>query len=249
MAIHDNHATFTLKLTGIDLDDIHAGDVGKLLSEFSRLLDDDSLKFGEICQGSAVVTAYAPTVQYEKILCNFNQNICRSIDKKLKNIIRNYATAFQDIQAQFLASPTRDIESRVICEIDYREQTELITQMETVIGKLQKLAHGRDNTDHFTILLHNGKTISVKVNKILSQDLADHLKTLWLGESLIEFTGTAKYEINGFESNLRSFTAKSFAIIPDSNNIDEWASQFISFGHSGWQQLDNPLETWIKERH
>lgn len=249
MVIDDCHATFTLKLSGIDLANIHPRDVGALLAEFCRLLGDDGLKFGEIRQGSAIVTAYAPADCYEQILGNFAQNIRKSGDKSLKKIIRGYAARFENIQAQFLASPSGGAQSRVICDIDYREQVECVVQTDRVVGKLQKPAHGKDDTDHFTIVLHNGWAISVKVNKNLSQSLAEHLKTLWLGESLVAFTGTAKYEMVGFDSRLCSFTADGFEIVPNDDHIERWVDRFVDFGASGWQGLDNPLETWLGERH
>lgn len=247
--INDNHATFTLKLTGIDLDNIHPSDVGILLSEFSCLLDDDSLKFGNVRTGSVVVELDADPNLYSQILQNFSDNRIKSAYKNIQKTIKKLAKQFPDIQAQFLARPNISAENQVICNIDYHEETQYITQADSIIGRLVKPAQGKDDTDHFTIVLANDKNISVKVNKNLSHQLAPYLQTLWLSESLIEFSGIAKYEMIGFKTTLKEFTATHFNIIDNQQNINDWANDFIAFGKSGWQSLDNPLETWIKERH
>lgn len=248
-AISGNHATFTLKLTGIDLQNIHPNDVGVLLSEFADLLDNDSLKFGNVRTGSVVVELEADPALYTQILQNFSENRIKSAYKTIQKTIKKLAKQFPDIQAQFLARPNANTKNQLIYTIDYQEEVQYITQAESIIGRLIKPAQGKDNTDHFTIILANDKNISVKVNKSLSHQLAPYLQTLWLGESLIEFSGIAKYEMNGFKSTLKEFTASHFNIIDNQQNINNWVNEFIAFGKSGWQSLENPLETWIEERH
>lgn len=55
--------------------------------------------------------------------------------------------------------------------------------------------------------------------------------------------------MNGFKSTLKEFTASHFNIIDNQQNINNWVNEFIAFGKSGWQSLENPLATWIEERH
>lgn len=249
MIIDDNHATFTLRLTGIDLDNIHPKDIGILVSEFASLLDENSLKFSNIRKGSAIVELDANINFYSQILQNFENNIIKPAYRNIQKTIRKYANLFPDIQAQFLARPNIQSENKIICTINYLEEINRILQAETLIGRLLKPAHGKDDTDHFTILLNNDEKISVKVNKDLSLNIAPHLQSLWLFESLIEFSGMAKYEMIGFQIKLKEFIANHFNIIPNNQNIENWANQFIGLGESGWQNLDNPIETWIEERH
>lgn len=249
MTTNDNHATFTLKLTGIDLENIHPSDIGILTAEFARLLDNNNLTFGEIRTGSAIITLGADTILYPQILENFSINTIKPAYKKIQKTIRKLADTFPNIQAQFLARPNSQSENQVICTINYIEEIKHISQPETLIGKLTKPAQGKDDTDHFTILLSNDNSVSVKVSKELSNALAEHLGKLWLAESLIEFNGIAKYEVSGFQMTLKEFTANHFEIIANTQNLNEWANDFMAFGESGWQKLDNPLETWIEERH
>lgn len=249
MMTDSNYATFTLRLTGIDLDNIHPNDVGALLSDFSRLLNEDSLKFDSVRQGSAVVSVRANQELYPQILQNFQNGMVKSAYKSLTKTIRKYAKLFPDIQAELWAKPNNKSENQLIETLDYQEYTKTIKQTETLIGKLQKPAHGKDDTDHFTILLANGNQVAVKVNKILSHELAGYLEGLWLADSLIEFTGIAKYQLTGWQMKLSEFTAQSFVVLPNKNELTKWADDFHACGESGWRALDNPEQTWLMERH
>lgn len=249
MTTDSNYATFTLRLTGIDLENIHPNDVGVLLSDFSRLLNEDSLQFDGIRQGSAVVSVRANEELYPQILQNFQNGMVKSAYKSLTKTIRKYANRFPEIQAQLWAKPNNQSENQLIEILDYQEHTKTIKQTETLIGKLQKPAQGKDDTDHFTILLANGNQIAVKVNKSLSYELAGYLEGLWLAKSLVEFTGIAKYQMTGWQMKLSEFTAQSFTILPNQNHLTHWADEFFECGDSGWQKLDNPEQTWLMGRH
>lgn len=183
-------STFVLKLSGIDLDNIKAGDIGRLLNDFCKLLDDDHLHFENIYSGSAVLKVRTEPEYYaEKI-----ETLSLSLAKN---------------------SPALDDEDmELVHHIEFRKPlSQSFEQSETFIGKLLRPAHGKDDTDHFTILLANDKTISVSVPKSLSYDLAPHLESLWRFESLVKFTGTTCYEIQqGYTLILKSFNATGFEI-------------------------------------
>ena len=247
-------STFALKITGIDLDNINPVDIGKLLQEFCQLLGEENLYFNGIYQGSAVLKVCTHHEFYTQKLERLQDNIQKSSVKlaTIHKIIRNYSANFPNIQAKILAHPTatHDNELIVIHECHHQEKIKRqFEQTETFIGKLIKPAHGKDNTDHFTIELANKQTVSVELAKSLSFELATHLESLWRFESLVQFIGQAHYEKQGYELKLRSFKANDFKIIDNQQNSKDWANTFMAFGQSGWQSLDNPLYTWEGERH
>lgn len=251
-----NHlqSTFALKITGIDLNNINPMDIGKLLQEFCQLLGEENLHFNGIYQGSAVFKVCADNKFYTQKLEKLHQNIQKSSPKtaNINKIIRNYSAYFPDIQAKILAHPTayNDYELTVIHEFNVQEKIKRqFEQNETFVGKLIKPAHGKDNTDHFTIELANKQTVSVELAKSLSFELATHLESLWRFESLVQFTGQARYEKQGYELKLRSFKANGFEIIDNQHHGKDWVNTFVAFGQSGWQSLDNPLHVWQRERH
>lgn len=248
-------STFVLKLTGIDLDNIRAGDIGRLLNDFCKLLGDDHLYFENIYSGSAVLKVKTEPEYYAEKLEKLNVNVAKNslaLDD-LHKVIRRYSQVFTDIDATIFASQSavNDEDMELVHHIEFRKPlSHSFEQLETFIGKLLRPAHGKDDTDHFTILLANDKTISVSVPKSLSYDLAPHLESLWRFESLVKFTGTACYEIQqGYTLTLKSFNATGFEIIENKETAKSWITNFVGYGKSGWQDDDDPIATWLEERH
>ncbi|SUD92363.1 hypothetical protein [Psychrobacter phenylpyruvicus] len=48
---------------------------------------------------------------------------------------------------------------------------------------------------------------------------------------------------------LKSFEASSFEIVENDTTANAWIDEFISQGMSGWQDIDDPIDLWLKERH
>ena len=251
---HNQQATFVLKLTGIDLENLNPVDIGKLLQDFCYLIGEKNLHFDGVYQGSAVIRLTSDADLYAQKLDEMNKNISKSSPafKDINKIIRGYSATFPNIQGKILASPTacNDEDFAVVYEFHHQELPKRqFEQSETLIGKLIKPAHGKDSTDHFTIQLANDKTASVELSKALSFELASHLESLWKFDTLIAFTGQARYEKQGYQLKMLSFKATGFEIVDNQQKPMDWADEFVSFDKSGWQSLDNPLATWLAERH
>lgn len=248
-------STFVLKLTGIDLDNIKAGDIGRLLNDFCKLLGDDCLYFENIYSGSAVLKVRTEPEYYADKIKMLNLNLIKASPAldDIHKVIRRYSQVFTDIDATIFASQSavNDEDMDLIHHIEFRKPlSHSFEQSETFIGKLLRPAHGKDDTDHFTILLANDKTISVSVPRSLSYDLAPDLESLWRFESLVKFTGTACYEIQrGYTLILKSFNATGFEIIENKATAKSWITDFVDYGKSGWQDDDDPITTWLEERH
>ena len=247
--------TFVLKLTGIDLQNIKAGDIGRLLNDFCKLLGDEYLYFDNIYSGSAVLKVKTEPEYYTNKIEKLSENLVKqsSALDDIHKVMRRYSQHFTDIDASIFASRTavNDDDMELIHHIDFRKpSSHTFEQSETFVGKLLKPAHGKDDTDHFTILLGNDKTISVSVPKNLSYDLAPHLESLWRFKSLIKFRGIACYELQQkYSLLLKSFDADSFEIIENKTIAISWMKDFIECGESGWQNDDDPIGTWLEERH
>ncbi len=250
-----NKSKFVLKLSGIDLENIKAGDIGRLLKDFCNLLGDEYLHFDGIYSGSAILKVCTAPEHYSSKLEKLNLNITKQIPalEDMNKVLRTYSKTFTDIEASILASRTavNDDDMELIHHIEFRKSlSHTFEQPETFVGKLLKPAHGKDDTDHFTILLGNDKTISVSVPKNLSYDLAPHLESLWRFKSLVKFRGIACYELQQkYSLLLKSFDADSFEIIENKTIARSWIKEFIDCGESGWKDIDDPINTWLEERH
>jgi hypothetical protein len=248
-------STFVLKLSGIDLSNISAGDIGRLLNDFCKLLGDDHLYFDDIYSGSAVLKVKTYPEYYSKKIEQLNTNISKqnAALNDIHKIIRRYSQNFNDIEASILASrhAVNDEALELVHHIDYRESSaHVFQQNETLTGKLIRPAHGKDDTDHFMILLANGIQTSIEVTKTLSYEIAPFLESLWRHESLIRFSGIAKYEVkDNFQIKLKSFQASSFDIIENTTTAKSWMTDFAALGASGWQKEEKPVNTWLEERH
>lgn len=248
-------STFVLKLSGIDLSDVAAGDIARMLSDFCKLLGNNELYLDSIYSGSAVTKIYTDIDLYIPKLEKLNENIANdhSALNDIQSIVRRYAKNFSQIEANILASRTavNDDDLEQVYHIDYQKATShTFEQNETFIGKLLKPAQGKDETDRFTILLANENKISVELNKNLSFQIAPFLEALWRHESLIEFSGIAKYEYqDNYSMKLDVFKALSFKVIPNTTTANSWMREFISMGESGWQKEEEPIRSWLEERH
>lgn len=248
-------STFVLKLSGIDLSNIKAGDIGRLLNDFCKLLGDEHLYFDNIYSGSAILKVKTEPEYYANKVETLNTNISKksSALDDIHKVIRRYSQSFADIDASILASRTavNDEDMEVIYHIDYQKpMAYTFEQNETFTGKLIKPVHGKDDTDHFTILLANNKYVSVSISKEMSLNLAPYLEELWRFDSLIQFTGKADYEMqSGYTLKLNNFVAHSFDILDNKAKANQWISEFIKQGNSGWQTYEDPMAVWLEERH
>ncbi len=248
-------STFVLKLSGIDLSDVEAGDMARMLSDFCKLLGNNELYLDSIYSGSAVTKIYTDRDLYIPKLEKLNKNIANnhSALSDIQSVIRRYAKNFSEIDANILASRTavNDDELEQVYHINYQKPiSHTFEQNETLIGKLLKPAQGKDETDHFTILLANESKVSVELDKNLSFQIAPFLEALWRHESSIEFSGLARYEYqDNYKMKLNSFNASSFKVIPNTSTANLWMKKFIDMGDSGWQKEEEPINSWLKERH
>lgn len=248
-------STFVLKLTGINLDNIKAGDIGRLLNDFCKLLGDEYLYFDNIYSGSAVLKVKTEPEYYADKIENLSKNIIKqsSALDDIHKIMRRYSQNFADIDASIFASRTavNDDDMELIHQINYHKpNSHTFTQVETFIGELWSPEHRKDETDRFVITLANDEDISVSVSKNLSLELAPHLPSLWKSQSLIKFTGTACYELQKkYNLVLKSFNANGFEIIDNRTTARSWMKEFIECGESGWKNDDDPISTWLEERH
>lgn len=246
---------FVLKLSGIDLENIKAGDIGRLLKDFCNLLGDEYLHFDGIYSGSAILKVCTAPEHYSGKLEKLNLNITKQIPalEDINKVLRTYSKTFTDIEASILASRTavNDDDMELIHQINYHKpNSHTFTQVETFIGELWSPEHRKGETDRFVITLANDEDISVSVSKSLSLELAPHLPSLWKSQSLIKFTGTACYELQQkYNIVLKSFNANGFEIIDNRTTARSWMKDFIECGESGWQNDDDPISTWLEERH
>src|SRR5690606_27630441 len=101
-------STFVLKLTGIDLHNIKAGDIGRLLNDFCKLLGDEYLYFDNIYSGSAVLKVKTEPEYYTTKIEKLSENLVKqsSALDDIHKVMRRYSQQFTDRDASIFASRT-----------------------------------------------------------------------------------------------------------------------------------------------
>lgn len=258
----NNKSSFILEIRGVSLKNLNSIDLGRLLEEFSKLLGRNEIYLDGIYFGSGYIKLYTENKLYAKKLeqLSFNTKNNHKSLVKIERIIRSYSRHFPYICSNILASKTsRNEDAQILCSINHsKPQSHYFEQEEFFVGKLLKPAHGKDETDHFTILLSNEDMISVKLSKQLSTEIAPYLETLWNHASLIRFLGIARYEVqDSYEVSLKEFNASSFDVIKRDTDICSWVAGFVYLSssvegnkkcQSGWNNHKDPQSIWIKER-
>lgn len=123
------------------------------------------------------------------------------------------------------------------------------SQPEILVGYLQELKTDAKGNHLATIRLLNDAVVDLSLPKELAQQVENDKPELLRHDKLIELSGTAIYHSVGLSTTLDSFCVESLRIIQNSNDLERWADEFISCGPSGWNQLGNPIEVLLGERH
>ena len=78
--------------------------------------------------------------------------------------------------------------------------------------------------------------------------MVEILRNYIASEKIIEFSGTATYSESGdFQLYLEDFKVESFEIL-ENDTVDDWVNDFVSFGRSGWEDLEDPYQALKDER-
>jgi len=234
-----NNIVIALRLPDVKPTDLSVSEVSELLKHLSSLLKNAEAKFKYIQNGSSY---FGNTINAAH-LADIKKSILLSEGGELDRYIGKHHT-WGDAAIGFHDADADPKTMTIIRAISPIDKPNKFKQTDTLRGTVKKLIEGKDNTDHVGIAFLNGTTLSAKATESVASALKDYFRT----DTIIEFTGEATYShSSNFELTLEDFKIISFeALAIDS--LNQWIDDFVGFGHSGWQDLNNPLETLKKER-
>src|SRR5690606_26180782 len=132
---------------------------------------------------------------------------------------------------------------KVLRSIDTVVTPNKFKQNENLRGRIYKISAGKDSY-YLGINFLNG----FKVNTKVTQNMVEILRNYIASEKIIEFSGIATYSDSGdFQLYLEDFKVESFEIL-ENDTVDNWVDDFVGFGRSGWQDLDDPYQVLKDER-
>lgn len=235
-----DHAIFALAITGIDLNQIKPTDLALLMQHFGKMLGEDNLFFDSIHSGSTYIKLRTPQSCAEEK----TKNIHKAVNGKSSSFkaIQQVANKHADWQIDIRLASNEDLN---LYTFEPESKGFSFKQAETLRGQLRGLIDGNDKTDHFSLRLEDGRTVSITCHGELLKNLAPLIKT----GLLLEITGEAKYHYISFDDiHLEGFEARSFTVL-EHMSMASWLKGFIGDGQTDWSQLDSPVEHWLQERH
>lgn len=239
----DSNYTFSLYVSGINLTEINPMDTAKLLESLCGMLGAKNLEWGHIKQGSADLAVKCRPEYVDEKINNFNKSISKQT-KYIKNITEFLEKNPQAETSLRYKNPANDnfIE---LYNFQRKEEGFAFTQYESIRCRMIGLLEGTDKTDHIRVETISGKKISVS----LSPELAVTLGSKYRTNHQLQITGTAKYKYRSYNDiELTSFMADNIVEIED-GSLTDWISEFKNAGDSGWNEFEDPIDAWLRERH
>ena len=235
-----NDIVIALRLPDVKPTELKIGQIAELFKHFSSLLKNKDAKFAYIQEGSS----YFGNSVNAHYLADIKEEILNSAGGELDRFLSKHLD-WGDAAIGFHSLGESPQTMTVIREVSFVEKPNKFKQNDTLRGVLKGLTEGKDATDHVGISFLNGTTLSAKTTELVASSLKAYFRT----NTIIEFTGIATYSYSDdFVLILEDFTIQSFEPLA-TDSVENWISDFVGFGRSGWQDLSDPLKTLQKERH
>lgn len=234
----DKHV-IALRLSDKKPTDLKFNEVAELFKQFAILLKGSRDNFGYIKEGSIYVGS--PPLESEEYKIAIEQ-VLSSEGGDLDQYLSKHLD-WGNAQIGVHREGEDPKEMKVLRSIGSVIKPRKFKQQDTLRGKVNRINTGVDN--HYVgISFVNGFKIS---SKIALQDV-NTLKTYLGTETLLDFTGTATYSYGAdYDLYLEDFKINSYEALEE-DSVEKWISDFVGFGRSGWQDLDDPYKVLEDER-
>lgn len=235
--------TFSLYVSGINLREINPIDSARLLESLCKMLGSKHLMWGDIKEGSADYAVKIDPQYFDEKIANFEK--ARIEESVAYRSIGDFLKKYPNANTLLRYKSSVNDEYVNLHTFEREEDVFTFTQQETIRGRVVGLKEGVDNTDHIHVQTASGKSVSVAISPALSASLGQK----WRTQHQLQFTGKAKYKYKSYNDlELMEFTADTIEEI-DGGNLLDWMKDFRDAGDSGWNEFDDPIAKWLKERH
>ncbi|MGQ1523198.1 hypothetical protein ACT44T_14490 [Acinetobacter baumannii] len=240
---HDSAYTFSLYVSGINLSEINPLETAKLLEALCGMLGAKNLEWGHIKQGSADLAVKCKPEFLEEKLKNFKKSISRQTGSI--NTISEFLDKHPQASTLLRYKNSSNDEYIELYQFQRKDQGFVFSQNESIRCRMIGLHEGTDKTDHIRVETVSGNKMSVGLSPALAVTLGSKFRT----NHQLKITGTAKYKYRSYNDiELLNFMADSIVEIED-GNLSDWISEFKKAGDSGWNEFNDPIDAWLKERH
>lgn len=239
----DSDYTFSLYVTGLKLSEINPIESAKLLESLCKILGSKNLEWGCIEEGSANYAVKCNSDFLDEKLASVNKSL--ALENRAVGYITEFLNKHPKANTMLRYKNSANDEYIELHKFKRKEESFEFFQHEAIRGRIVGLLEGKDKTDHLSVNTINGKNVKVTV----SPELSVNLGSKWRTDHQLEISGKAKYKYRNYKDvELVQFIAESIHEIEDGSLLD-WIEGFKKAGDSGWSEFDDPIDTWLKERH
>lgn len=219
--------------------DLKLTEMADLLKQFANLLKGAQDNFGYIQEGSIYLGS--PPLNCEEYKIAIDQ-ILNSDGGDLDQYLSKHID-WGNAQIGVHREGESPEQMKVVRSIGSMIKPKKFKQNDTLRGKVNRINTGTESHS-VGITFINGFKISAKI----ALDDVNTLKAYLGTNTLIDFSGTAIYSYSeSYELYLEDFKLSSYEALEE-DSIEKWISDFVGFGKSGWQDLDDPYKTLEDER-
>ncbi len=235
--------TFSLYVSGVKLSEINPLDSARLLEALCQLLGTKNLKWGDVKESSADYAVKVDPQYFDEKVAHFGKAV--SEETGAYRTVTQFLSKYPQASTNLRYKNSANDEYVNLYTFERKEEGFTFVQHDTIRGRVVGLKEGLDKTDHIQVKAINGKTISVAISPNLSASLGSK----WRTEHQLEFSGKAKYRFRSYNDlELLEFTAESVEEV-ENKSLTKWLHDFKNAGDSGWDEFDDPIAEWLKERH
>ncbi|MGP4770896.1 hypothetical protein [Acinetobacter oleivorans] len=241
----NNHSdyTFSLYVSGINLKEINPLESAKLLEALCKMLGAKHLKWGDIKEGSADYAVKVDPEYFDEKVDNFNKAVSEKTGpiKTIDEFLSKHPKACTVLRYK----ESSNQEYIELHKFQKKDDGFVFFQEETLRCRVIGLHEGTDKTDHIYVQTISGKKVSVALSPHIAATLGSKYRT----QHQIEIFGKAKYRYISYNDvELLSFVAENIEEVPE-GSLSSWIEDFKNAGDSGWNQFEDPIAEWLKERH
>lgn len=219
--------------------DLKFGEMAELFKQFANLLKGSKDNFGYLQEGSIYVgSPPLDSEEYKVAIDQVLQSDGGDLDQYLSKHL-DWGNAQIGVHREG-ESPKQ---MKILRSIETVITPNKFKQNENLRGRIYKISAGKDSY-YLGINFLNG----FKVNTKVTQNMVEVLRNYIASERIIEFNGVATYSDSGdFQLYLEDFKVESFEIL-ENDTVDSWVDDFVGYGRSGWQDLNDPYKVLEDER-
>lgn len=219
--------------------DLKFSEIAEIFKQFANLLKGTKDNFGYIKEGSIYVGS--PPLDSEEYKIAIDQ-VLHSDGSDFDQYFSKHLD-WGNAQIGVHREGENPTQMKVLRTIGNIVKPKKFKQHDTLRGKVNRINTGSEN--HYVgITFINGFKISAKIALEDVNVLKSYLGT----ETLLDFSGIAIYSYtDNYELYLEEFKLSSYEPLED-DSVEKWISDFVGYGRSGWQDLDDPYKTLEDER-